>query len=89
VTESYVTRKEMAQILGVKLTTLDKFVREGIPSETWGTHKRFFLPSAALRWAKKRGLSQRSGTVPASTKAGATDGTAPRHGTGKVTSHAT
>jgi phage terminase Nu1 subunit (DNA packaging protein) len=58
ISETYVTRKEMARILGVSPRQMDVFIREGMPSETWGTHKRFFLPSAAIRWAKQRRSSQ-------------------------------
>lgn len=53
-TEHYVSRREMARILGVSPRQMDRYIRDGMPSETWGGRKRFFLPSATLDWAKKR-----------------------------------
>lgn len=53
--ERYVTRKRMAEIMGVSLKTLDKFVTEGMPSETWGLSARRFRPSLAIAWARGRG----------------------------------
>lgn len=68
--ERYVGRREMAEILGVGLTTLDRFVSEGMPSETWGIRTRRFLPSEAKRWARDRAQeAERENEVPASTTA--------------------
>jgi len=52
--ERYVDRSELARILGVSVATVDRMVREGMPSETWGMRARRFLPSAALEWARTR-----------------------------------
>jgi phage terminase Nu1 subunit (DNA packaging protein) len=53
--ERYVTRAELAAIMGVSLPTIDRMVRDGMPSETWGTRARRFRPSVALAWARARG----------------------------------
>lgn len=53
--ERYVTRREMARIMGVHVNTVDRLVKEGMPSETWGMRSRRFRPSIALAWARTRG----------------------------------
>jgi phage terminase Nu1 subunit (DNA packaging protein) len=53
--EHYVTRQEMAEILRVSTDTLDRFVKAGMPSHTWGTRRRYFLPSEAMPWLEARG----------------------------------
>lgn len=52
--ERYVTRSELASLMGVSVKTVDRMVREGLPSETWGLRSRRFLPSRALAWARTR-----------------------------------
>jgi phage terminase Nu1 subunit (DNA packaging protein) len=52
--ERYVTRVELAQIMGVSVRTIDSLVRDGMPSETWGIRSRRFRPSAAIAWARSR-----------------------------------
>jgi phage terminase Nu1 subunit (DNA packaging protein) len=53
-TERYVTRTELARIMGVHVNTIDRLVREGMPSETWGVRARRFRPSVAIDWARGR-----------------------------------
>jgi hypothetical protein len=36
------------------MSTIDRLVNEGMPSETWGTRSRRFLPSEAIGWARAR-----------------------------------
>jgi len=55
--ERYVSRAELARIMAVSVATIDRFVHEGMPSETWGMRARRFLPSCALAWAQTRGRS--------------------------------
>jgi hypothetical protein len=55
--ERYVSRVELARMMAVSVATIDRFVREGMPSETWGMRARRFLPSRALAWAQTRGRS--------------------------------
>lgn len=50
--ERYVSRAELAELMGVSLTTVDRLVAEGMPSETWGRRTRRFRPSTALAWAR-------------------------------------
>jgi predicted DNA-binding transcriptional regulator AlpA len=56
--ERYVTRAELAEMMAVSVSTVDRFVRDGMPSETWGTRSRRFLPSRALAWARTREISR-------------------------------
>jgi len=53
--ERYVTRAQLAQIMGVSVATIDRFVGDGMPSETWGIRTRRFLVSSAVAWARTRG----------------------------------
>lgn len=52
--ERYVSRVELAAIMGVSVTTVDRLVRAGMPSETWGLRARRFRPSRAVAWARGR-----------------------------------
>ncbi|HTC59387.1 MAG TPA: hypothetical protein VK691_04630 [Solirubrobacteraceae bacterium] len=52
--ERYVGRRELAEIMGVSLATVDRMVGEGMPSVTWGRRTRRFRPSAAISWASER-----------------------------------
>jgi phage terminase Nu1 subunit (DNA packaging protein) len=56
--ECYLSRKQMAELMKISTDTLDRWVKAGMPSETWGTRRRYFLPSAALRWAREQGSVQ-------------------------------
>lgn len=53
--ERYVTRAELAEIMGVHINTIDRMVAAGMPSETWGRRTRRFLPSKAIEWARQQG----------------------------------
>ena len=52
--ERYVTRRQLAEIMGVHVNTIDRLVRDGMPSETWGVRARRFRPSVAIAWASTR-----------------------------------
>jgi phage terminase Nu1 subunit (DNA packaging protein) len=52
--ERYITRVELARIMGVSVATVDRMVAEGMPSVTWGRRTRRFLCSSALAWAYAR-----------------------------------
>jgi phage terminase Nu1 subunit (DNA packaging protein) len=52
--EPYVDRQHMARLMGVNVRTIDRMVRDGMPSESWGLRARRFLPSSALAWARSR-----------------------------------
>jgi phage terminase Nu1 subunit (DNA packaging protein) len=57
--ERYVDQRELAQLMGVSLSTIKRWTREGMPSETWGMRVRRYLPSEALAWARERGERRR------------------------------
>ncbi len=53
--ERYVSRYELARLMGVSVATVDRMVADGMPSVTWGRRTRRFRPSAAIGWATERG----------------------------------
>lgn len=53
--ERYLTRPELARLMGVSVSTIDRMVAEGMPSVLWGRRTRRFLASEAVAWARKRG----------------------------------
>jgi phage terminase Nu1 subunit (DNA packaging protein) len=53
--EPYVSRYELARLMGVSVATVDRMVADGMPSVTWGRRTRRFKPSAAIGWAAERG----------------------------------
>jgi hypothetical protein len=55
VAERYVSRAELAALMGVSLATVDRLVAEGMPSVTWGRRTRRFRASVAISWASERG----------------------------------
>lgn len=52
--ERYLSREELAELMGVSVRTIDRLVRAGMPSETWGLRTRRFLASRALAWVRAR-----------------------------------
>jgi phage terminase Nu1 subunit (DNA packaging protein) len=52
--ERYVSRKQLADIMGLSIRTVDRLVSLGLPSVTWGVRARRFLPSQAIAWARER-----------------------------------
>jgi hypothetical protein len=53
--EKYVDARELADLMGVSVSTIKRWVAAGMPSETWGMRRtRRFLPSQAIRWARSR-----------------------------------
>lgn len=59
--EHYVDRRQLANIMGVSVSTIDNMVRDGMPSVTWGRRMRRFQPSTALAWAQERPANQSRG----------------------------
>ena len=54
--ERYVDRRELAKIMGIGVSSVDRLVAEGMPSQTWGLKRtRRYLPSEAMAWAAARG----------------------------------
>ncbi len=52
--ERYVSRRELAALMGVSLGTVDRLVADGMPSVTWGRRTRRFRASVAIAWAADR-----------------------------------
>lgn len=52
--EKYVTRLQLAELMGVSPRTISRMMAEGMPYETWGVRARRFLPSVAMEWARSR-----------------------------------
>lgn len=52
--ECYVSRRELAFLMGVSIDTVDRLVVEGMPSVTWGRRTRRFRPTVAIAWAAAR-----------------------------------
>jgi excisionase family DNA binding protein len=50
--EAYVTRQELAALMGVSVRTIDRMVAAGMPSTSWGRRTRRFKASVALQWAR-------------------------------------
>lgn len=50
--ERYVSRAELADLMGVSTKTIDRMVASGMPSVTWGRRTRRFRPSVAIAWAQ-------------------------------------
>lgn len=51
--EPYVDADELGRLMGVSRTTIWRWVRRGMPSETWGMgHTRRFLASRCIAWAQ-------------------------------------
>lgn len=55
--ERYVDRRELAALMGVSVATVDRLVKEGMPSVTWGRRTRRFRPSVAIAWARSRSMA--------------------------------
>jgi phage terminase Nu1 subunit (DNA packaging protein) len=53
--EPYVSRCELALLMGVSVATVDRMVAEGMPSVTWGRRTRRFRPSVAIAWEERSG----------------------------------
>lgn len=50
--EPFITRAQLAVLMGVSTKTVDRLVAEGMPSVTWGRRTRRFQASVAIAWAK-------------------------------------
>lgn len=52
--EAYVTRVDLARLMGVSPQTVDRLRKDGMPSVTWGRRTVRFKPSVAMAWARER-----------------------------------
>jgi phage terminase Nu1 subunit (DNA packaging protein) len=49
--EAWITRKELASLMGVSVRTVDRLTAAGMPSVTWGSKTRRYRASQAIHWA--------------------------------------
>jgi hypothetical protein len=77
-TERYVDAREMCEVMRVSPSTVKRWVRAGMPSETWGMERtRRFLVSKCIAWAQARADSMetdKSARGAAQRSPGATEG---------------
>jgi excisionase family DNA binding protein len=52
--DEIMTRGELAGYLKVSTRTVDRLVKEGLPSELWGPRLRRFRVAAVNRWLARR-----------------------------------
>ncbi len=53
--ERYVKAGELAELMGVSVRTINRWVTEGMPSEDWGISRtRRYVPSQSIEWAHAR-----------------------------------
>ena len=53
--ERYVKAGELAELMGVSVRTINRWVTEGMPSEDWGMSRtRRYVPSQSIEWAHAR-----------------------------------
>ncbi len=52
--ERFIDRQELAELMGVSVDSIDRLVREGMPSVTRGKRTRRFRASTAIAWASAR-----------------------------------
>lgn len=55
--ERYVDMRELADLMGVSVSTVKRLRREGMPHETWGKRTVRFRPSVAIAWARSRSMA--------------------------------
>lgn len=56
--EAYVDKRGLAALMGVSVSTIDRWLAKGMPSETWGLRARRFRPSRAIAWARAQGYGE-------------------------------
>jgi phage terminase Nu1 subunit (DNA packaging protein) len=59
--EPWMSRARIAKHMDVSERTIDRWVKEGMPGETWGLSRRVFQASAVERWARSRTAGARRG----------------------------
>lgn len=50
----YVTRAQLAALMGVSTKTIQRWQRLGMPYETWGLRTCRYRPDQAMAWARAR-----------------------------------
>lgn len=49
--EPYLTRQQLADLMGVSVDTIDRLRKQGMPSVRWGRRTVRFRASTAIAWA--------------------------------------
>ena len=52
--ERYIDARELAEAMGVSLSTITRWTRAGAPSETWGIRVRRYRLSEVEAWLRER-----------------------------------
>jgi excisionase family DNA binding protein len=55
--EPYLSRLEIARLMGVSPRTIDRWCKEGLPHQTWGLRTKKLRFSEVEEWARKRGAA--------------------------------
>jgi phage terminase Nu1 subunit (DNA packaging protein) len=58
--ERYVTRRELAEIMGISVRAVDRLRAQGMPCESWGLRAVRFQPSRAIAWARAQAGERRA-----------------------------
>ena len=53
--EPHLDRRQLAEVLGVSVRTVDRLVANGAPSELWGPRMRRFRVSEVVAWSRAQG----------------------------------
>lgn len=48
--EAWLPRQELADLLGVSVSTIDRWHKQGMPSVLWGRRIRRYRPSQCVAW---------------------------------------
>lgn len=59
--EPFLNRREIAAFMRVSVRTIDNWVTESCPHETWGLRTRVFRASEVVEWAQHRARRRTSG----------------------------
>jgi hypothetical protein len=51
-TEPYIDARALAELMGVSVSTVKRWVAAGCPSETWAMHVRRFRASEVIAWRR-------------------------------------
>lgn len=52
--ERYISRAELADLMGVSVRVVDQWRKEGMPAESWGLRVVRFKASVAIQWVRSR-----------------------------------
>jgi phage terminase Nu1 subunit (DNA packaging protein) len=61
--EPWITRRELAVLMGVSVRTVDRLTAAGMPSVTWGSKTRRYRASQAVHWAANVYQKEHDGSI--------------------------